>query len=365
MNLVELQTMKRNLLGRNLSSKALWLELEEFESARVMSEKSFRLSKSSQWKTYLNSLALLGFTKYVQERIPKLKIKSEQNTNTIDNVCYLSIGKFRACLIIYDNLIDDFILIAPKLLTSAKTSAHFYVLLEVSEEEEQLNIHGFLRHDELFKYCQTAHLQYQPDESYQVPVSLFDSELNNLLLYTRFLSPSAIKLPRATTNNNTLTQTKTIVNKALVNLSKWWDGVFEKDWQTTDSIGNNNLKKLTWGYVRSKKPSSRFSISRTKLFDFGILLQNQTLALVIHLQKQKNTEQDVLVQVLPNEAEYLPFGLKLKVTLNPDTPESVSEEVTAEKAENAIQLEFSEKSGLQFKVELSFQDAVIVEEFIL
>lgn len=357
--------MKRNLLGRNLSSKAVWLELEDFDEARIISEKSFRLSNSSQWKIYLNSLALLGFTKYVKERIQNIQIKPEQNTNTNDDVCYLSIGKFRVCLIIVENLIDDFIYITAKLVTSVKRIAHFYVLLEISEEEEQLFIHGFLRYDELFKYSQSADMKNHSDESYELPVSLFDTELNNLLLYTRFLSPSAIKLPVAIANHNTLTQTKTIVNKALVNLSKWWDGVFEEDWQTTESILSNIPNKLTWGYVRNKNSSNRFSISRTKFVDFGILLQNQTLALVVHLQKEKNTEQNVLVQILPTEAEYLPSALQLKVTLNPNTPESISEEVTAQKADNAIQLEFSEKPGLQFKVELSFQDAVIVEEFIL
>lgn len=155
------------------------------------------------------------------------------------------------------------------------------------------------------------------------------------------------------------------IYKALVNLGKWWDEVFEEGWQFTESIGSKIPNNLTWGYVRSRKQSNRFSISRTKLFDFGLLLQNQTLALIVNLKKEENVQQGVLVQILPHQEEHLPSGLKLKITLNPNTPNSISQEVTARQADNAIQLEFTEALDKQFKVEVSYQDAVVTEEFIL
>lgn len=65
------------------------------------------------------------------------------------------------------------------------------------------------------------------------------------------------------------------------------------------------------------------------------------------------------------ELEYLPPGLKLKVTLNPDTPLEDSQEVTAREKDNWIQLEFDELSGRKFKVEVSLEDAAIVEELIV
>ena len=57
--------------------------------------------------------------------------------------------------------------------------------------------------------------------------------------------------------------------------------------------------------------------------------------------------------------------MKLKVTLNRNTSDSESQEVTARKADNVIQLEFSEAPGKQFQVEVSFKNAVITEEFLL
>ncbi|MFH7024885.1 MAG: DUF1822 family protein [Heteroscytonema crispum UTEX LB 1556] len=353
-----------------MSPKLVWLEPEHFEEARVISEENFtQFGEINQWKIYLNALALLGFEKCLKERNPNIKVNPDNSVNAIDDVCYLSVGEFRICLITVDNLIDNFVIVPVKLITSAKTAAHFYVLLEVLEEEEQLNIHGFLRYDEIFKYSQIPDFKSQSEDSYIFPLSLFDTELNNLLLYTRFLEPSAIKLPVAVTSNNTVietvTQVKTQVGKTLVNLGKWWDGVIEEGWQSTESILSTIPNNLTWGYVRSRNESNNFPISQSKLFDFGLLLQNKLLALIVSLKKEENQEQGVLIQILPHQEEYLPSGLKLKVTLNPDTSESISQEVTARKADNAIQLEFSEAPNKQFKVEVSYQGAVVTEEFVL
>lgn len=354
----------------NLSPKNVWLEPEYFDEARVISENNFsQFSNIGAWKRYLNALAQLGFEKCLKERNPNIKIKPDKSANAINDVCYLSVDEFRLCLITVDNLIDDFITIPIQLIISAKTAAHFYVLLEVLEEEQQLNIHGFLRYDKLFKYSQTPDFKSQQDGSYELPLSLFDTELNNLLLYTRFLELSAIKLPVVVTSNNAVTETliqvKTQVGKALVNLGKWWDGVFEEGWQSTDFIETNIQNNLIWGDVRSRKELNNSSISQTKLFDFGLLLQNKSLALIVNLKKEENEERGVIVQILPHQEKYLPSGLNMKITLNPNTHESISQEVTARQADNAIQLEFSEALDKQFKVEVTYQGAVVTEEFVL
>lgn len=366
-NFITLQKMRRKLLP-----KIVCLEAEDFDEARVITEDHFsEIGDTKQWEIYLKALALLGFEKYIKERNPNIKIQRDNAGNEIDDVFYLSIGEFRLCLIIVDNLIDYFVTLPTKLVTSVKTAAHFYILLEVLEEEEQLNIHGFLRYDELLKYSQAPDFQIQLDGTYQLPLYLLYTELNNLLIYTRFLSPSAIKLPAGTKSNNkfieTLTEAKTKVDKALVNLDKWWDGIFEGGWETTEYIKSTTSNNLNWGYVRSQEQpnNSPISLSRTKLFDFGLLLQNKSLALILSLKKEENEEQGVLVQVLPRQQEYLPSGLKLKITLNHNTPESVSQEVIAKQADYGIQLEFSETPGKQFKVEVSYLDAVVTEEFVL
>ena len=83
------------------------------------------------------------------------------------------------------------------------------------------------------------------------------------------------------------------------------------------------------------------------------------MALVINLQPEENGEVGILVKVLPmGEHKYLPTGLKLKVNL-----ESDSAEVEARRADNLIQLEFSQRPGRMFNVQVSLEDAVVTEEF--
>ncbi|NJM18428.1 MAG: DUF1822 family protein [Richelia sp. SL_2_1] len=182
----------------NWSPKFVWLETEDFDEARVIIQDNLsQLSEKNQWQIYLKALSQIGFEKYVKERNPTIKIKQDNSISLIDDFSFLWINDFRLCLIIFDNLVDDLIIVPNKLITSAEIAAHFYVLLEVLEEEEKLNIYGFWRYDELFKYSQYSQsldFQSQPNENFQLPLSLLDTELNNLLLYTRFLKPSAITL---------------------------------------------------------------------------------------------------------------------------------------------------------------------------
>jgi Protein of unknown function (DUF1822) len=193
------------------------------------------------------------------------------------------------------------------------------------------------------------------------------------LQYISFLEPSAIKLPVVAENKNSLikkvsgniNKTKTQLGRALVNLDKWCDGVIEEGWKSTKSVWDTIPNNLAWGCVRSRKELKDFPVSQTKLFDFGILLQNKCLALTVNVKDVENQERVVLVQVLPCEDKILPPDLKLKVTLNPNTSESISREVRTRETDNAIQLEFSEKIGREFQVEISYEGAVLLEEFTI
>lgn len=361
---------------RELSPEVIYLEPEHFESAKEISDQN--LNEAHQWKIYLNTLALLGFEKWLRERVPNLKINRDNcsifqpdSTNAINDVCHLSLGEFHLCLITVDNLIDDFVTVPEEAISSPKMAAHFYVLLEVLEEEEQLSIHGFLRYDQLVRYRQSINLEAKSDNCYQLPLSWFDPEVNNLLLYSRFLSPTAISLPSVVKVNNTEKQNlppTSIATKALVNLTNWWCEVFEEGWQSSKNICQTVDSNYAWGYVRSQSLADHSS--GAKKLDFGLLLNGQTVALVVNLKRLENNEVDVLVQVAPcyeehRDEDYLPSGLKLKITLNPNTSESESQEVTARNADNIIQLEFSEAPGRQFQVEVSFKNAVITKDFLL
>lgn len=331
--------------------RVVWLEAEDFEEAREKSEKCFNEIKGiNQWQIYLNTLAQLGFQRYLKQRNPKLTINQDNRNQVFDNICYLTIDKFSFCLIILDDLADEDVPIPTNLITSSQKAAHFYVLLEICEEQEQLNIHGFFRHDQLSKHLQQE-LEYLSLDSYELSLPLFDKELNNLLLYTRFLSPSAIIKPESPKQN------------VLVNIRGWLKGVFEETWQATELIFNGSLNNFAWGNVRSSQELNAFPLSRTKLVDFGILLQDQPIALIVSV-KEENEEIGVIVKIKPLQEEFLPSDLKLKVTLNPNT-ESESQEAFAKTFDEVIQIEFSSAPGKQFQVEVSYQDTIITEAFVL
>ncbi|WP_082830167.1 DUF1822 family protein [Nodularia spumigena] len=342
---------------KQLSPKLIWLEPEHFEEAQKIS--GCNLDEVRQWKVYLNALGLLGFEQWVTETIPDINIHRvncsiKDDSNSISDVFgFLKLGDFHLCLITVDKLIDDYLTIPIEFINSPELAAHFYVLLEVLEEEEKLNVYGFMRHDKIVKYCQSSNLKNQANDSYILLLNWFDNELNNLLLSARFLEVTAIPLPSKEGA------------KMLVKLSDWFRGVFTEGWQSTEIIWQMLPINLDLGFARSVNKSNSYEISGTKLFDFGILLNGESFALIVNQKTEVNNEQDILVQILPTNQQYLPLGLELKVTLNPNIPESQSQAVTARNADNAIQLEFLESSGKQFKVEVSFNDAFVIEEFLL
>lgn len=359
--------------------KVIYLESEDFEKAREISQQI--ADERGRWQTYLNVLALLGFVEWLEEQIPNIKINPDNSsvfkpdsttiTNTVSN---LQVGAFKLCLIVIENSKDESVCLRENTIKSTDLASQFYVLIEVLEEEAELIVHGFIRYDELVKYHHSFHITMETQNTtsnLNIPVSYFDPEVNNLLLYTRFLKPDAIPLPVA--QNSIIASTSKRI-KSLVHLGKWFEGVFEQGWQSLEDFFPPSLyweerKSLCWGPSRGEfKNTQNSEIIGSKKYDLGLRLKSQRVALVIRMKPDEDleNEKDVLVQVCPDEnQQYLPQSLKLLVTLSPDTDDSETEEVVARTADNFIQLEFNESPGKEFKVEISYEDLTIVEQFML
>ena len=341
---------KRNF-DRQVQAQVVWLESEHYEKAISISQNIN--GEKNQWKAYLNELALLGFTEWLQQHIPHIDV--EQDSKQQERV-YLQVGEFKVQLITVDNLYN--IVTIPQVnITSPQLAAHFYVLIEVLEEAEQIIIHGIIRHDELSAIKNLKHEANQQSEICEIPLSNFDAELNNLLLYTQFLKVEAIPLPIIKNQ-----ETKT-VTQPLVNLAQWWSGVIEEGWQRLEEI--LTPPTFVFGGATRSISSSDTIRERGEVFDFGTLLNGKKFVLVVKMKHGTNQEKNVLVQILSQTEDCLPQGLKLKITLNHNTLEGESETVIARKSDRIIQLEFSEPSNTLFKVEAVYQDAEIIKEFAL
>ncbi len=185
---------------RLVQPECIWLDSEQFEQAVQMSNQV--ISEPRQWQTYLNGLALLSFTQWLQEKLANILIsdnccslRQPKYANVIEAVCNLIVGEFKLCLITSESLLDEVVTVPIAAIDLPEFAAHFYVVIEVQEELKTAIIRGFTRYDELINYRQVFNLHPEVDWNYSLPLSLFDPEPNHLLFYLRFLDSAAIELP--------------------------------------------------------------------------------------------------------------------------------------------------------------------------
>lgn len=181
---------------RLVAPEVIELEPDYFIQAAQISDRVF--GEACQWQTYLNALGLQGFTRWVAEQDSSIVIDQADCSlfqppyaNAIDAVCNLRIGSFKLCLIAAENVLSETITISKAALDLPDFSAHFYVITEVQEEQEQVIIRGYGRYDQLVHY---RHSSSADSWHYVFPLSLFDAEPNHLLLNLRFLEAAAIAL---------------------------------------------------------------------------------------------------------------------------------------------------------------------------
>lgn len=188
-----------------LPAEAIALEPNQIDQAVQLSHPIRR--EAQQWQTYLNALALFGFEQWLSERAAELPINREhcsvlqpQYANVMEVVCNLRVGEFNLCLVAIGSLSDQTIDLPRAVVDLPEFTAHFYVVLEILEEQEQAKVWGFLRHDQLISLRQSVNLPAERDWTYALPAAWFDYNPDHLLLHLRCLEPAAIPLPQAPTN---------------------------------------------------------------------------------------------------------------------------------------------------------------------
>ncbi|BAY66837.1 hypothetical protein NIES22_69810 (plasmid) [Calothrix brevissima NIES-22] len=190
-----------------LPTSAVILSPDEIDQAAILSNQI--LNESKQWQAYLHYLALSAFEQWLQERAESLTINREQCTilqpvlaNFISGVANLQVGEFKICLIATGSLSDEMVSIPRVVVDLPEFIPHFYVLVEVLEEQEAANVYAFLSYEELQDNLQGN--SFQSDWNYQLSISCFDSSPDRLLLYLRCLESSAISLPVIPSNRTAI-----------------------------------------------------------------------------------------------------------------------------------------------------------------
>ena len=337
---------------RLLLPESIWLEPEDFDRAKNISKRV--RNESSRWQIYLNTLALFALEKWLKERMPEQSISTSKRI--IENTGRLNIGEFKVCAIATDNLLDELVELPGNVVESPELTTHFYVILEVLEEEEEVIFRGCLNYDRLINYCDRTNLQPQ-DNFYQLPLSLFDTEPNHLSFYCRFLEPTSISLPVEAVNMTTAIP-KQYIQKSTTKLSQWLQNVYDETWQTIDSLINSEAN-LEYGLRNADE-----EVKRAKLINLGMQLGERNVALLVKIKGELNGKLAVSIQLHPGgETRHLPPNLKLILLSKVG---KVLQEVQSRTQDNYIQLKsFKGEKGKRFQIQVSLESLSITENFEL
>ena len=321
---------------RLLLRETVWLEPEHFFFAQKISS-SDTTNPNDSWQAYLNALAVLAFEEWLCERLPNKVIS--RDTSFIETAGNLKIDEFTFCAIATEHLLDEVVKIPQAVIEKPELIAHFYVLLEVLEEEEEVIVRGFLPYKQLIEI--KSSLKLSVDEGcYQLPLSLFDMEPSHLLIYQRYLQASNFSLSVTDSQVDQVSENLSkLVNTTTTKLSQWLQGVIDEAWQTIDSIANPELS-LAFS-TRNFDKSTR----KAKIIDLGIDLGNRKVTLLINISPEKSADSEdesseekinVLAQLYPmNGEKFLPQNIKLLLISKAG---KTLQEVTSRIQDNYIQL---------------------------
>jgi len=168
-------------------------------------------------------------------------------------------------------------------------------------------------------------------------------------------------------------QTKQV--KMRVNLSQWFENLFEAGWQSIEALLGIDQENLAFSF-RSASGLSEHQVKRAKLINLGLQLGSQSVALLVALALAKRDEVPptegiaseadrkvgILVQVHPVGGEtYLPPNLRLALLSEAG---DILQDVQSRSQDNYIQLKrFRGDPGECFNIQVAFGDASMTETF--
>ncbi|PSF35595.1 hypothetical protein C7H19_16455 [Aphanothece hegewaldii CCALA 016] len=293
---------------------------EQIEQAAQL---SFSLPElDQQWQSYLNHLALSGFQEWLNQRDPALILDQSLLFSTLNTICQLKIGEFKLCLLTQGTLDDEIITIARTALESPKDIAHFYVLVSVDEEQEQIVIEGLIRYDQLQQYQRSGNLIVQPDETYEISLAWFDQDINHLLLYLRCLEPSAIQLPNIVAPEETQPISPLM---SMINVGLWLQGKLDEfceglSWTLlpTPELATVSFRNLpTFDIILEELQQRGMSIPNTaRGASQNISINDYSLQLyALAWLMEEQTEWSLLLILGTSKSnQTLPEGLKLQIS---------------------------------------------------
>ncbi|MBF2063587.1 MAG: DUF1822 family protein [Calothrix sp. C42_A2020_038] len=179
------------------------------EQIRRAAQLSLSITYPQQcWHVYRCALGVIGFEQWLSERSPDLQVQVNQSSiwqpayaNLLSAASNIQVGAFKICIITASQ-VGDLHSIPLAVLDVASLTAHFYVLMQVEEELQQVSVFGFTSYGEL----QSQRNKLQVEEwNYCLPTNKLNFDPDALLLNLRCLDTSAIELPVSTVQTDLTT----------------------------------------------------------------------------------------------------------------------------------------------------------------
>ncbi len=327
----------------SLSEAGIALSSKQIDRAIELSDRV--IDPERQWQTYLNALALFGFETWLQSRDSSLTINSDNCSvkqpsyaSFIDGVFNLEVGEFKVCLLTTGVAIDEFITVSRAVIDLPEYAAHFYVLVNVIEEQEEASVDSFIRYDEIRERKGAANLIPDADWTYELPLTWFNPEPNDLLLYLRCLEPSAIALPTTATATINIQRELESLRPQLKSRETDLHEVLTWE-QATPILSNPNL--LAWLYeLKTTQPSARDALASLgdlrsrSLRDRASATISEVTQRVINVKSWLSDELDELAQnlawmLLPAPA-FAPSAFRDLQVINRESPVAEFEAIVAQ-----------------------------------
>jgi hypothetical protein len=143
--------------------------------------------------------------------------------------------------------------------------------------------------------------------------------------------------------------------KPVVNLSQWFEDIFEAGWQAVESLLGEPTE-FAFNYR-----SASLDVRRCKGIELATA--DHSVALIVALTGESEQDMDISVEVQPTNGQtYLPANLQLMV-LNEDG--EVMMHIQAGSDNQTIQLELGGEAGDRFGVKVALGDVSVTENFII
>lgn len=284
--------------------------------------------ETEQWQSFLRAIALRGFQQWLE--MGALDLAACYDPNTAPPVgINCRVGGFRLCLLPQGSLSDDVITIPQTTLDDARHCAHLYVLVDVQEEADQVTILSSLRHDQLRAYQHQGHLNANPDGTYTLPMQLFDTPPERLLLYLSCLNPAMLAEPQTVATPAAAAPSPNLIDLGLgqvINAGRWLQNQLD---EVADRLAWTLMTPMTPAYATAmRSPTEELdsvlaelpntvtipTTARGAFTDLQRLgLPFRLYALTWTLFESETPEWSLFLMLGPIPGEQLPTGTRLVV----------------------------------------------------